>query len=114
MLILDTDLLSIIQTRKGEIFQRLTDRLQQIFEIETVAVTIVSLEEQLRGWLAYLNRMSGKDANRVVVAYQRLHELVKDFQRRTVLDFDQQSFAQYCDLKDRKIRIGTMDLRIAS
>ena len=60
MLVLDTDLLTIIQFQSGETYRRLDGRLQRVFESETVAVTIVSLEEQLRGWLGYLNRPAAK------------------------------------------------------
>ena len=114
MLVLDTDLLSIVQLQLGDVYRRLDDRLQRVFETETVAITIVSLEEQARGWLAYLNKMSArKDETDLITGYDRLHELFKDFENRTVLDFDEAAFECYRDLK-RRIRIGTMDLRIAA
>lgn len=116
MLILDTDLLSIIQQRRGEIYRRLNECLQLVYEIETVAITIVSLEEQMRGWMAFLNQPSSKrdGGATLVVGYRRLHRLFEDFGGRTVLEFGDRAYEQYHNLKSRKIRIGTMDLRIAA
>ncbi|HZZ79500.1 MAG TPA: hypothetical protein VFE62_13335 [Gemmataceae bacterium] len=55
MLVLDTDLLTIIQRQEGAAYERLVARLKPLAEKEPVAITIVSLEEQMRGWLAFLN-----------------------------------------------------------
>lgn len=91
------------------------ERLQSVFENETVAVTIVSFEEQMRGWMAYLNKASSKKDERALIdGYDRLHELLKDFEIRTVLDFDEAAFDLYRDLKNLNLRVGTMDLRIAA
>jgi tRNA(fMet)-specific endonuclease VapC len=115
MLVLDTDLLTVIQKQSGELYRRLNDRLQHVFETETVAITIISLEEQMRGWLAYLNRTTARpNGKSLVVGYRRLHELFLDFELRTVLDFDEDAYEQYFDLKGSKLRAGTMDLRIAA
>jgi tRNA(fMet)-specific endonuclease VapC len=115
MLVLDTDLLTVVQKQSGETYRRLNDRLQPVLETETVAITIVSLEEQMRGWLAYLNKTTAQHNGKpLVLGYRRLHELFADFQLRTVLDFDEDAYEQYFDLKSSKIRVGAMDLRIAA
>ena len=115
MLVLDTDLLTVIQRQSGELYERLQDRLRPVLDNETVAITIVSLEEQMRGWLAYINKSTERHNGKpLVLGYRRLHELFKDFELRTVLEFDENSYEQYFDLKTSKIRIGTMDLRIAA
>ena len=51
MLVLDTDHVSLLQWGGGEEAERLT-RLQAADE--EVAVTVISYEEQTRGWLAYV------------------------------------------------------------
>jgi tRNA(fMet)-specific endonuclease VapC len=114
MLVLDTDLLTIIQREKGPVYERLIARLQSVLESDTVAITIVSLEEQMRGWLAFLNTMSAQQPGSVVLGYRRLHALFRDFEQRVVLDFDDAAFERYTDLKARKVRIATMDMRIAA
>jgi tRNA(fMet)-specific endonuclease VapC len=109
MLVLDTDLLTIIQREKGPTYERLVARLRTALESETVAITIVSLEEQMRGWLAFLNTMSAKQPGSVVVGYRRLHALFRDFQKRVVLEFDDAAYERFADLKARKVRVPTMD-----
>ncbi len=54
MLVLDTDHVSLLQWGTGEEAERLRRRLDAIDE--EVAVTVISYEEQTRGWLAYVAR----------------------------------------------------------
>jgi hypothetical protein len=84
MLVLDTDLLTVIQRQSGELYHRLNSRLQPALDSETVAITIVSLEEQTRGWLAYLNKTTSRHNGKpLVLGYHRLHHLFEDFKQRT-------------------------------
>lgn len=55
MLILDTDHVSILQQRSQPAYERLRARLAQQ-AAASVTVTIVSFQEQVQGWLAYLNK----------------------------------------------------------
>jgi tRNA(fMet)-specific endonuclease VapC len=111
VIILDSDILSIIQRRAGDDYLRLQARLDG-FPAEEVVVTIVSFEEQTRGWLAYIARATTVDKQ--IAAYAKLHELLRDFYTRPVLDFDAVAGTEYQRLIKLKIRIGTMDLKIAS
>jgi tRNA(fMet)-specific endonuclease VapC len=43
-----------------------------------------------------------------------LYRLLREYQNRDILLFDDLAVAEFKRLKQRKIRIGTMDLRIAS
>ena len=54
MIVLDTDVLSIVQRADGPAYDRLAQRLDAADD--EVAVSIVSFEEQMRGWLAYVAR----------------------------------------------------------
>ena len=49
-----------------------------------------------------------------VVPYTRLLELIASYAGWTVLPFDQVSAQRFHELKTAKIRIGTMDLKIAA
>lgn len=111
MLVLDTDILSIIQRAAGLEYLRLVRRLPAN-EPRSVHVTIVSFEEQMRGWLAYIAQH--RQSDRQIRAYAKLHELLQDFSRRRILDFDKLAFEQYQHLLKSRVRIGTMDLRIAA
>ena len=55
MIVLDTDHLTFLEHGQSVEAERLRARLKGLDDAE-VAVTIVSFEEQTRGWLAYLER----------------------------------------------------------
>ncbi len=112
MLVLDTDLITHIQVGAGEVYERLTERLEAVSATEWVGVPIISFEEQARGWLAQIAK--AKDAERLILAYRRLHTLLNDYARRKVLDFDAPAAKTFQQLRKAKVRIGTMDLRIAA
>jgi tRNA(fMet)-specific endonuclease VapC len=75
-------------------------------------VSIVSFHEQATGWLAYLNR--ARMIEGVVRGYARFESLLKDFTRLRVLSFDHAAAQGFESLRKQRVRIGTMDLRIAS
>ena len=53
MFVLDTDVLSLIDQHSPGRSQRLIERLDQAVP-ESLFATIISYEEQMRGWMAYL------------------------------------------------------------
>jgi tRNA(fMet)-specific endonuclease VapC len=112
MIILDTDVLTIIQRGEGELYARLAARLEVAAATQPICVTVISLEEQLRGWLAYIARC--RSVTQQVVAYTRLNLLLQDFAPRQVLDFDDAAAERYQQLVRSKVRLGTMDLKIAA
>lgn len=111
MIILDTDVLTIVQRASGKEYQRLVQRLDATSP-QPVFVTIVSFEEQMRGWLAHIAR--AKTLERQIVAYGKLRSLIDDFRTRPLLDFDERAAVEFRRLIQQRIRIGTMDLRIAA
>ncbi len=111
MIVLDTDSLGILQRASGDEFQRLSSRLKNAPDWPFY-VTIVTFEEQMRGWLAHIAR--AKTPEKQIVAYSRLRTLLDDFRTRPVLDLDEHAMAEFQRLVKMKLRIGTMDLRIAA
>jgi tRNA(fMet)-specific endonuclease VapC len=87
--------------------ERLTDR-----DEHEVATTIVNYEEQIRGWMAYIAGARSIDSQ--VEAYRRLRNHLDNYRQVPVLDFDQAAAAVYQRLRRARIRIGTMDLKIAA
>jgi tRNA(fMet)-specific endonuclease VapC len=112
MLVLDTDTLTVIQRQEGDLYARLDARLQGVAATRPICVTVISLEEQLRGWLAFIARARSPAAQ--VPAYSRLRLLVQDFADRHILDFNEQAADLYQQLTRARVRIGTMDLKIAA
>ena len=108
MLILDTDHLTEIQ-RGLAAGSRLVQRLSSSGEER--AITIVSAEEQLRGWLAQIARL--RDPVREIPAYRRLQELLAFFAAWPVLPWTQEAAEIFAKLRATGIRIGSMDRKIA-
>jgi len=52
VIILDTDLLTVIQRVERPAYEKLARRLDSADQ--NVAVSIISFEEQMRGWLAFI------------------------------------------------------------
>jgi tRNA(fMet)-specific endonuclease VapC len=110
MFLLDTDHLSIADQDTVEGFN-LGRRLAAVPPDE-VAVTIVTYEEQMRGWLAYLAR--ARTASQQVEAYRRLRTHVERYRKIPLVDYDERAAAEFERLRQARVRIGTMDLKIAA
>jgi len=108
--LLDTDHLSILQWESGTEHARVAERCRQ-YEDDT-ALSIVSFHEQALGCHAYIAR--AKDDAGIIRGYRLLGRVIQDFMWGPVLLFDSQAATTFADLKAAKVRIPTMDLRIAS
>jgi tRNA(fMet)-specific endonuclease VapC len=73
--------------------------------------TIISVEEELGGWLSQVNKC--RDSDLQINIYARLAERVSFLARWTVLQIDAESLAQFRAFRKQGIRIGTQDLKIA-
>ena len=84
-LILDTDLLTLIQRHTEPAYSRLRARLARIPQ-QDVRTTIVSFEEQMRGWLSVIAR--SRNRSQEIAAYQRLHTSLMFFSGIPVLPYE--------------------------
>jgi tRNA(fMet)-specific endonuclease VapC len=110
MLILDTDHLVEYQKGTSAESQRLKERLTQ--QSQPFGTTIISVEEIMRGWMAAIRRV--REPSDQVNAYVKLRRLFQFFAVWHVLDFDQAAALECERLRIAKIRVGTMDMKIAS
>lgn len=111
MFILDTDHLTFLEHGPSVEANRLRSHLARLDDAD-VAVSIISFEEQTRGWLAYLGR--ARTIGQQVEAYARLRRMVDNYRSIRLLDFDAPAAAEFQRLKRSRLRIGTMDLKIAA
>ena len=111
MIILDTDCLSLFDREKYLESSPLRKKLNE-FSPDEIFTTIITFEEQMRGWLTYLSKC--KNVEQQIFAYERLNKFLDNFREIKVLPFDENAAETYKNLKSQKIRIGTMDLKIAS
>ena len=110
MWVLDTDYLTILE-RGGSTALSIQMRLDQV-PIREIGTTIVNYEEQMRGWLS--RAAQANMLTQLQKAYARLEEHMATFGALTVLSFDAQAATEFERLVKARIRIGTMDLRIAA
>ncbi|HSK72025.1 MAG TPA: type II toxin-antitoxin system VapC family toxin [Pyrinomonadaceae bacterium] len=101
----------MLERQTGAVYLRLQAKLDE-FPAEEITTTIITFEEQFRGWMSYLAKMRSIDEQ--VFAYQTLKQYFDYFKTLTIIDFDTQAAEIYRNLKSQKIRIGSMDLKIAS
>jgi tRNA(fMet)-specific endonuclease VapC len=109
--LLDTDHLSILHWQEQPACDRLLARLDQL-PADDIATSIVSFQEQVQGWMAYLNR--AKKPAQTVEAYAKLESLWRSFLRMNVLSFTAEAQATFAEVRRQVPRIETMDARIAS
>jgi tRNA(fMet)-specific endonuclease VapC len=109
MYLLDTDYISLIQRGSSDgriIFQRL------ISTNSPLATTVITYEEQMRGWLDLIARATKFDAQ--VRGYQLLHQHTLNYQKVIIAPFDAPAIATYQQLRKTYPRLGKMDLKIAA
>ncbi len=105
--ILDTDHISLLQRGHPAVEQRIRS-----MNLNDIAITIISVEEQLYGRLNRIRR--AKSPETLKTAYQALYETLEDFKAANVLEFNPTAISLYQELVNQKIRVGTQDLRIAA
>lgn len=110
MYVLDTDHMSLLEW-DNEGSHSLRERLADCDPAD-VATTIISYEEQMRGWMAYVAR--AKTTAQQVEAYRRLRTHLDNYRQIPVLDFGENAAGIYQRLRRARIRIGAMDLKIAA
>jgi hypothetical protein len=59
MILLDTDHVTLLKYAEGERGARLVQRLQGLPPDEVLAVPVIAVEEQMRGWLAAIGEPPG-------------------------------------------------------
>lgn len=109
--VLDTDHLSVLQWQEQPAADRLLARLDRL-PPDDIATTIVSFQEQVEGWQAYLKR--ARKPEEVVRAYAKLEAVWRSFLKMNVLSFTEEAQARFAELRRDCPRLRTMDLRIAS
>jgi tRNA(fMet)-specific endonuclease VapC len=77
-----------------------------------VATSIISYEEQMRGWLSYI--VKAQTAEQQVEAYKQLKRQLANYCTIPILEFDELAVQEFQCLRKMYPRLGTMDLKIAS
>jgi tRNA(fMet)-specific endonuclease VapC len=110
MIVLDTDHLSVLKYHDSPLSRILERKLDAARE--PIFTSIVSVEEQLRGWLSFIKAQS--DVARLVVAYRELEIALHFTHGFRFVPFNLPAAEKFATLKRQRIRIGTQDLKIAA
>jgi tRNA(fMet)-specific endonuclease VapC len=111
MILIDTDHTTFLKYPESERGSRFISRLEAVPESEVV-VAIVTVEERMRGWLAALAKE--RTAMRQVAGYRELTRLFEFYQEFEIVPFDEAAARQFDELRTQRLRLGTMDLKIAA
>jgi tRNA(fMet)-specific endonuclease VapC len=110
MIILDTDHVSIFAFKDHPRYASLMDRLDRANDV--VSISIVTWEEQVRGWLMEIRR--SKHFHEQVFPYEKLSSLIEFFSKWQILPFTTAAAARCQSLRRERVRIGSQDLKIAA
>ncbi|MBI2803719.1 MAG: type II toxin-antitoxin system VapC family toxin [Planctomycetes bacterium] len=109
--LLDTDHISILQKQSGLEYAALIGRLTQVRR-DDLAFCIVSFHEQVLGCNTYVAQ--AKTPADVVRGYRMFDRVLSAFAAAAVLPFDANASLVFDGLIGQRLRVATMDLRIAS
>ena len=109
--VMDTDHLSLFDRNHPIVVSRVLGARQS--GSKEMFTTVVSLEEQVKGRLAQINKVAA-NPERLVLAYRRLTRTFELFAHLDILDYDAVADRCFREFRKAGVRIGTQDLRIAS
>jgi tRNA(fMet)-specific endonuclease VapC len=110
VILLDTDHVSLLQ-RGGPSAHRIDQHLQR-GNWNRPPTTIITYEEQMRGWIAYVAAATTMDGQ--IEAYSRLSQHVRFYATLEVVSFTTAAAVHYQRLRSLKLKINTMDLKISA
>jgi tRNA(fMet)-specific endonuclease VapC len=76
------------------------------------ALSVISLHEQVLGAHNFINR--ARTNTDMIRGYNLLREILQGFALAPVLPFDVEAIAVFDELREQRVRVSTMDLRIAA
>ena len=105
--LIDTDHLTLLEPGDEIVTSNVTRRTP-----DELAISIVTVEESLRGRLAILGRATTGSAR--IKRYRELRDSIDRIVRIQIFDYDHFSETNFLSLRALKLRVGTQDLKIAS
>ena len=109
MFLFDTDIISLAFQGQQQVSKRLS-----AVSPTSVYVSSISVEEELQGFLAGINRARSRPSLGIAAPSLRLVEAVKDFARLQLLAYDDEAERLFQSFPASVRRVGGMDCRIAA
>ena len=107
LFVLDTDILTLFERGHPIVAARVAEHAPT-----EIAVSVVTVEEQLSGWYTQLRKARGPE--KLAWAYRRLAATVRFLSRVRILDYDEAAIRLYDGLKQIRLKVRKMDLQIAA
>lgn len=108
--LMDSDHISLLG-RGGAEGQRILRRIAEKSQ-NAVVLSIISYEEQMRGWLSEI--AAARTPDRQKPKYHELNRMLERYCATPILQFDDTAITIFQDLWVQRLRVGTMDLKIAA
>ena len=109
--ILDTDHASILERKIGPDYAVLTMNLN-LHDPDDVGVSVVTFQEQVLGANARI--VQAKNPTELLRGYEILFMILEQARQFPLVPFDAAALGMFDAMRAAKVRIGTMDLRIAA
>ena len=110
MTVLDTDIFSDFRYGRNDVVARV-----QSVPADELALTVVTVVESLKGWLAEIVRATNfTNPSSLTVAYAQLQLSLAAVSDYEVLPYTHSAHTIFLAWRTAKVRIGTQDLRIAA
>jgi len=107
MYVLDTDILTLYQFGNPSVCRHVGEHRS-----EEVAVSIITVDEQLSSWYTLVRRKKRPDE--LARIYRLLTDNVRFLSRLQLLSFREAAIVRFEELKRMKLGVKGMDLRIAA
>lgn len=111
MILLDTDHFSVFRYAGSATARALRARLDSI-EDRNIATTIITYEEQMRGWLAEIHGV--RDPVRQVEVYAQLQRMIAEYDDWELVPCAGNAALRFVELRRQYRRLGARDLKIAA
>jgi tRNA(fMet)-specific endonuclease VapC len=105
--VLDTDILTLLRRNHPAVVQHMTAQ-----HFTEVAITVITVEEQLSGWYSQVRR--AKKKAQLAQAYEYLANTAMYLGRLKVLTLTESALDCIDQWRQPKLKVGTQDLRIAA
>lgn len=105
--VLDTDVISLFQHGHPTVVTAVGNR-----PLSELAITVLTVEEQLSGWYSELRK--AKKPAALAAVYQRMAETVQLLGHLPILTFSVTAINRYEGLQQLKLKVKKTDLRIAA
>jgi tRNA(fMet)-specific endonuclease VapC len=99
------------QRGEGTEYEKLCAHLEE-YTGDQIFVSIVSFHELVNGWNAY--SVKRKNSESLVRTYFEFENILRDFSAMQLLSFDRKAAEVFDELNQQRLRVGSMDLRIAA